>query len=123
MAAPSSAIFTNFRHGGIITISAQVASFDFAFQNKGFAALTLQMTGTIGTATTSLQVGNDGTNFVDAAVAQSHVVGHTELVALTIALSPYSLNLNDLGYAFFNLHHTAAGGSSIAFTLSYIFPR
>jgi hypothetical protein len=119
MALPTSAIPSRFgRKTQIYTISAQTASFDFPFQVKGAQAMCLQMTGTIGTATSSLQASIDGVNFVDVAVQQTHVVGHTELLALTIALSPYSVNFNDLGYPFWNIHHTAAGGSSIAFLVA-----
>lgn len=118
MAAPTSAIPSKFgRRGSIWTISAQTSSFDFQFQNKGAFAISLQLSGTIGSGATTFQAAIDGTNFVDVAVLQTNVIGHTELKALTIALSPYSVNRADLGYPYWNIHHTAGGGSSIAFTV------
>jgi hypothetical protein len=118
MALPTSAIPSKIAKLWVVTISTQTVSFDYPFQQKGAFAISLQMTGTIGTGATALQVSIDGTNFTTIAVSQSPVIGHTELAALTIALSPYSVNRNDLAYPFWNLKYTAGGGSSIAYTIS-----
>jgi hypothetical protein len=121
MALPTSAVWLKKQHILTLTISAQTASFDLPFPMiANSIGACLQMTGTIGTAATSLQVSVDNVNFVDVALLQTTTVSHTELKALTIALSPYSMRLEDLAYPFLNLHHTAGGGSSIAFTMAMI---
>lgn len=120
MAAPTSAVPTRAGRRILISIPAQTATFDYPFSNKGAYAITIQMSGTIGSATTSLQAGNDNAIFADVALLQGNVIAHTELKALTIALSPYSMRLEDLGYAYYNLHHVAGGGSSVAFVISIV---
>jgi hypothetical protein len=117
MAGPTSFTDVKTNHRRIITIPAQVASFDLNWDVNNLVGFTLSITGTIGGATQSLQVSADRVNFTDAALLQTNVVGHTELKALTIALSPYAMRLEDLAYPFFNIHHTAGGGSSVAFVV------